>query len=197
MEKDDEDIKPGEAGWRDRYYESKFGHNFSQDKEAFKTVRMFRLTRALINGEKYSRRLTACTGHRQKLHGRFMLGVGILLQGMSVLGVVCSSILRCLALCRLHSLCRPQNMCGWRCVSRYYPYHYAPCAADLVNLDRFEISFPPSKPFVPIAQLMGTFFAHNLNDYVLLITIRLFCENPQAFSRRDLPTCYQMRAIHS
>lgn len=39
MERDDSAIKPGEPGWRDRYYESKFGADFARDKETFKTVR--------------------------------------------------------------------------------------------------------------------------------------------------------------
>ena len=39
MERDDSAIKPGEPGWRDRYYESKFGAEFARDKETFKTVR--------------------------------------------------------------------------------------------------------------------------------------------------------------
>mmetsp|Transcript_10169 Transcript_10169/g.17916 ORF Transcript_10169/g.17916 Transcript_10169/m.17916 type:complete len:1166 (+) Transcript_10169:263-3760(+) len=39
----------------------------------------------------------------------------------------------------------------------YYPYHYAPMASDLVNVDEFNIEFPPSKPFKPVEQLMGVF----------------------------------------
>lgn len=39
--------------------------------------------------------------------------------------------------------------------SWYYPFHYSPFASDLTNLDEFAIEFQLSKPFSPIAQLMG------------------------------------------
>ncbi|TKA78398.1 5'-3' exoribonuclease 2 [Cryomyces minteri] len=37
----------------------------------------------------------------------------------------------------------------------YYPYHYAPFAADFVDLDKMAISFDKGKPFRPYEQLMG------------------------------------------
>ena len=39
--------------------------------------------------------------------------------------------------------------------SWYYPFHYAPMAGDLRNLDRFKQSFDLSAPFTPMGQLMG------------------------------------------
>ena len=39
--------------------------------------------------------------------------------------------------------------------SWYYPFHYAPMAGDLRNLDRFKQSFELSAPFTPMGQLMG------------------------------------------
>ena len=39
--------------------------------------------------------------------------------------------------------------------SWYYPFHYAPMASDLRNLDRLPQSFELSSPFSPMGQLMG------------------------------------------
>lgn len=37
----------------------------------------------------------------------------------------------------------------------YYPYHYAPFAADFVDMDKQVVSFEKGKPFRPYEQLMG------------------------------------------
>lgn len=37
----------------------------------------------------------------------------------------------------------------------YYPYHYAPFAADFVDLDKMTVEFDKGKPFRPYEQLMG------------------------------------------
>lgn len=37
----------------------------------------------------------------------------------------------------------------------YFPYHYAPLASDLFQIDRFNISFELSKPLTPLQQLMS------------------------------------------
>ena len=37
----------------------------------------------------------------------------------------------------------------------YYPYHYAPFAADFVELDKIKLNFKKGTPFKPFEQLMG------------------------------------------
>ncbi|KAJ1427822.1 XRN 5'-3' exonuclease N-terminus-domain-containing protein [Ochromonadaceae sp. CCMP2298] len=39
----------------------------------------------------------------------------------------------------------------------YYPFHYAPFASDLRNIDQFDVTFELSKPFRPIEQLLAVF----------------------------------------
>ena len=39
----------------------------------------------------------------------------------------------------------------------YYPYHYAPFAADFVDLDAISVKFEKGTPFKPYEQLMGVF----------------------------------------
>ena len=37
----------------------------------------------------------------------------------------------------------------------YYPYHYAPFAADFIDLDKMNVKFDKGTPFKPFEQLMG------------------------------------------
>jgi 5'-3' exoribonuclease 2 len=39
----------------------------------------------------------------------------------------------------------------------YYPYHFAPFAADFVEIDKMDIKFELGQPFKPFEQLMGVF----------------------------------------
>ena len=39
--------------------------------------------------------------------------------------------------------------------SWYYPFHYAPFASDLINIEEYPIDFELSKPFRPVEQLLA------------------------------------------
>ena len=39
----------------------------------------------------------------------------------------------------------------------YYPYHFAPFAADFVEIEKFDIKFELGQPFKAFEQLMGVF----------------------------------------
>ena len=47
--------------------------------------------------------------------------------------------------------------------SWYYPFHYAPFASDLVNVDLYEIKFEMHYPFRPIEQLLAVLPADSVN----------------------------------
>jgi 5'-3' exonuclease len=95
-----DDVKFGQAGWKTRYYESKFGERARKD-----LVKLQReMAQSYVEGLQW-------------------------------------------VLLYYYDGCP-----SW---SWFYPFHYAPCASDLRNVDRVKIEFQLSKPFRPVDQLMG------------------------------------------
>lgn len=41
------------------------------------------------------------------------------------------------------------------CLSRYYPYHYAPFLSDIRNISELKLTFDLEKPFMPFQQLLA------------------------------------------
>ncbi len=97
-----DEVRLGEAGWKDRYYASKFGKKYHDPKSA----------------------------ERKDVVKEYVKGLCWVMQYYY------------------------QGVQSW---TWYYPYHYAPFASDLFNLDEIRVHFPPSVPFKPIDQLMGVF----------------------------------------
>lgn len=71
----------------------------------------------------------------------------------------------------------------------YYPYHYAPFAADFADLDQMDIKFDRGKPFKPYEQLMGVLPA--ASNHAIPEPFHILMEDPESeiidFYPEDFP----------
>lgn len=65
----------------------------------------------------------------------------------------------------------------------YYPYHFAPFAADFTDVEQMDIKFNLGQPFKPFEQLMSVFPAARSVPHAALHTFLLIFSQPKAHTR--------------
>ena len=83
----------------------------------------------------------------------------------------------------------------------YYPFHYAPFASDLVNIDSLNIQFEMSQPFRAVEQLLAVRLPSTLVSRILttLITFHHVTPLSLSFALRkyySIPTCVHTSILH-
>jgi 5'-3' exoribonuclease 2 len=128
-----------EPGYRERYYLQKFGVDYADQEFRKKYGILFVTIGAFIT-------------HPYRVATHYVEGLAWVL-AYYYQGVRLHSLTALLLL--ISSAQTP----SWQW---YYPYHFAPFAADFDGVDKMDIRFELGKPFQPFEQLMGVFPAARL-----------------------------------
>jgi 5'-3' exoribonuclease 2 len=137
LDEDDEpldDVRLGEAGWKQRYYKNKFGADSLEEQESCcKEYAAPQMLSPII--------AKWILQDQQEVCGGPMLGAQVLLSRMLLLALV-------------PAVSMPFASFFVFFVLRFYPYHYAPFSGDMEGIGKLQLSFELGTPFRPMEQLM-------------------------------------------